>query len=758
MDGGSQSHESDIYAVLMDRFHSLQASHEKLKEQFNILLQEKSIAGGFGSTSSRVARVRNSVDEVMNMQEDSSGELAGEDSSWASYIHGAYYSGSPYKNVLECMGHAVHISRAGSEEIIYWNSSAEKLFGYKDYEVLGQRDAVLIIDEKRHALARKIMDRLSFGRSWAGQFPFKKRSGQIFVAIVTKSLLYEDGELVGTITVSSDAAVFNNLHLENTRVGQDPTDGKSRGRGINQKRIQLRAQPQIASSVSNLASKVLLRKHEDSGSDGSSNIREKEQNELDNAYLKSERPPRAPATRPQVNCKSPNAKNKIDGDGFESEESTSGFPQPLKLAEKVLAKLHIGGIANLNKNKDAVVQCNSLNGMSCSKVLVESSSPGAPQATQATSSHNEDLYPITAPVRVSEQLQTSDLQDLNTNGQNLEMEIEDTLQPQPDIQRFPNSREDSGSSIGSPSSKGDDESNLIVHCEIHWEDLQLREQIGQGSFAVVYRGIWNGSDVAVKVYFGNEYNDQTLLSYTQELYIMRTLRHPNVLLFMGAVCSQEKLALVTEYLPRGSLFKALHKSNQQLDIRRRLRMALDVARGMNYLHHRNPPIVHRDLKSSNLLVDKSWNVKVGDFGLSKLKNATFLTNNSGKGTPQWMAPEILRSEPSTENRMRGEKNQKRELGCPSIEKSDIYSFGVILWELMTESIPWKNLNSLQVVGIVGFMDRRLDLPVNLDPEISSIIRDCWHSKPENRPSFQDIIQKITDLIQTGANARRSPGL
>ena len=154
--------------------------------------------------------------------------------------------------------------------------------------------------------------------------------------------------------------------------------------------------------------------------------------------------------------------------------------------------------------------------MSCSKVLVESSSPGAPQATQATSSHNgivddvnhneehvikgvssaakglsrrsltisddltEGLYPITAPVRVSEQLQTSDLQDLNTNGQNLEMEIEDTLQPQPDVQRFPNSREDSGSSIGSPSSKGDDESNLIVHCEIHWEDLQLREQIGQG--------------------------------------------------------------------------------------------------------------------------------------------------------------------------------------------------------------------------------------------------------------------------------------
>ncbi|XP_042503693.1 serine/threonine-protein kinase CTR1-like isoform X1 [Macadamia integrifolia] len=84
-------------------------------------------------------------------------------------------------------------------------------------------------------------------------------------------------------------------------------------------------------------------------------------------------------------------------------------------------------------------------------------------------------------------------------------------------------------------------------------------------------------------------------------------------------------------------------------MRRRLRMALDVARGMNYLHNRNPPIVHRDLKSSNLLVDKNWIVKVGDFGLSKLKNATFLTAKSGRGTqPQWMAPELLRNEPSDE--------------------------------------------------------------------------------------------------------------
>ncbi|KAJ6388711.1 hypothetical protein OIU77_027133 [Salix suchowensis] len=166
-------------------------------------------------------------------------------------------------------------------------------------------------------------------------------------------------------------------------------------------------------------------------------------------------------------------------------------------------------------------------------------------------------------------------------------------------------------------------------------------------------------------------------------------------------------------------------------------MALDVARGMNYLHHRNPPILHRDLKSSNLLVDKNWTVKVGDFGLSKWKDAAFLTAKSGRGTVMIFVlffnnflqilngwpHEVLRNEPSN-------------------EKSDVFSFGVILWELMTVSVPWVKLNSLEVVGVVGFMDRRLELPESLDPKVASIISDCWLSDPEKRPSFEEIIQRI----------------
>ncbi|KAK7814336.1 putative serine/threonine-protein kinase sis8 [Quercus suber] len=326
------------------------------------------------------------------------------------------------------------------------------------------------------------------------------------------------------------------------------------------------------------------------------------------------------------------------------------------------------------------------------------------------------------------------------------------MQRQPGDKHFPNSGESIGSN-GSSSSKGDNESNSIVDCEIRWEDLHLGEEIGQGFYAVVYHGLWNGSDVAIKVYFGNEYSEGTLLDFKKEIDIMKRLRHPNVLLFMGAAYTQERLSIVTEFLPRGSLYKTLHKNNQALDIRRRLRMALD-ARGMNNSHHRNPSIVHSDLKSSNLLVDKNWTVKAGDFGLSRLKDSTFITAKSGRGTPQWMAPEVLRNEPSN-------------------EKSDVFSFGVILWELMTESIPWNNLNGLQVVGVVGFMNRRLDLPEDLDPQVvgvvgfmnrrldlpedldpqvATIIKDCWHSDPEQRPSFKDIIQRMMGLLQRAAAA------
>ncbi|RZC66312.1 hypothetical protein C5167_009996 [Papaver somniferum] len=282
------------------------------------------------------------------------------------------------------------------------------------------------------------------------------------------------------------------------------------------------------------------------------------------------------------------------------------------------------------------------------------------------------------------------------------------------------------SSIGSTSLSSFDTGTDSSDYEIMWEELTVGEEIGRGACGTVYHGMWCGSDVALKVYYKFEYSEDLLQTFRQEVLLMKKLRHPNVLLFMGAVTSPENLCIVTEFLPRGSLFQLLQRGSCKLDKRRRVLMALDIARGMTYLHSRNPPVVHCDLKSSNLLVDKNWTVKVGDFGISRLKNATYLTGKSGRGTPQWMAPEVMRSDPSD-------------------EKSDVYSFGVILWELSTQRIPWGTLNSFQVIGAVGFMDQRLDIPKDTEPQWASLIESCWHSEPKCRPTFQSLLGQLKDL-------------
>ncbi|RLN08885.1 hypothetical protein C2845_PM11G25950 [Panicum miliaceum] len=326
----------------------------------------------------------------------------------------------------------------------------------------------------------------------------------------------------------------------------------------------------------------------------------------------------------------------------------------------------------------------------------------------------------------------------------------------------------SDKSSGTESAKSDLALEDVAEFEIQWEEIAIGERIGLGSFGEVYRGEWHGTEVAVKKFLQQDLSGDALEEFRTEVRIMKRLRHPNVVLFMGAITRVPNLSIVTEFLPRGSLFRLIHRPNNQLDERKRLRMALDVARGMNYLHNCSPVIVHRDLKSPNLLVDKNWVVKVCDFGLSRMKNKTFLSSRSTAGTvlinflhrapciwkrneifevtswfkcylksllnncaneqAEWMAPEVLRNEPSD-------------------EKCDVFSYGVILWELCTLLQPWEGMNAMQVVGAVGFQNRRLDIPDNIDPAIAEIIVKCWHTDPKLRPSFADIMAALKPLLK-----------
>ncbi|XP_011003793.1 PREDICTED: serine/threonine-protein kinase EDR1-like isoform X2 [Populus euphratica] len=268
--------------------------------------------------------------------------------------------------------------------------------------------------------------------------------------------------------------------------------------------------------------------------------------------------------------------------------------------------------------------------------------------------------------------------------------------------------------------------DVDVGDEICWEDLVIGERIGLGSYGEVYHADWNGTEGAVKKFLDQDFSGAALDEFKREVRIMRRLRHPNVVLFMGAVTRPPNLSIITEFLPRGSLYRILHRPQCQIDEKRRIRMALDVARGMNCLHASMPTIVHRDLKSPNLLVDKNWTVKVCDFGLSRLKHNTFLSSKSTAGTPEWMAPEVLRNEPSN-------------------EKCDVYSFGIILWELATIRLPWSGMNPMQVVGAVGFQNRSLEIPKEVDPLVARIIWECWQTDPNLRPSFAQLTVALKPL-------------
>ena len=230
--------------------------------------------------------------------------------------------------------------------------------------------------------------------------------------------------------------------------------------------------------------------------------------------------------------------------------------------------------------------------------------------------------------------------------------------------------------------------NTMREWEIAPADVQLHERVAVGGFAEVFRGTWNGTIVAVKQLL--ERGQDVVTRLREEAVVLSRLRHPNLLLFMGWCADPPFIA--TEFMRRGSLHNILRRNGAPLGGPRTHHVALSVARGMQYLHSRSPPILHLDLKSPNILVDDKWRVKIADFGLSRVRRNTLLSGRSNiHGTFEWMAPEMLRAENFD-------------------EKADVYSYGVVLWELLSAPLtPWNELINVQVVAVVGYDRQRLVL-------------------------------------------------
>ncbi|XP_024990418.1 serine/threonine-protein kinase STY46-like isoform X1 [Cynara cardunculus var. scolymus] len=274
--------------------------------------------------------------------------------------------------------------------------------------------------------------------------------------------------------------------------------------------------------------------------------------------------------------------------------------------------------------------------------------------------------------------------------------------------------------------------------EIDPQFLTLDHKVASGSYGDLYKGTYRSQEVAIKVLKAERIDTDMQKEFAQEVYIMRKIRHKNVVQFIGACTKPSSLCIVTEFMSGGSVYDYLHKQKGTFKLPILLKVAIDISRGMDYLHQNN--IIHRDLKAANLLMDENDVVKVADFGVARVKAQTGVMT-AETGTYRWMAPEVIEHKPYD-------------------HKADVFSFGVVLWELLTGKLPYEYLTPVQAaIGVVQ-KNLRPTIPKNTQPKLTELLGRCWQKDPSLRPDFTeiiDILKKISSQIENTEDRRTEKG-
>ena len=304
------------------------------------------------------------------------------------------------------------------------------------------------------------------------------------------------------------------------------------------------------------------------------------------------------------------------------------------------------------------------------------------------------------------------------------------------------------------------------HFRVDFSELEMIERIGSGAFGEIYKCRWRGILVAAKCIKASKIQREWLLKkgadgnnadriknrieaiqqtaitedekemaledFRQEILFMRRLRHPNIVMMLGYSFSDNVEVMISE-ICRCSLldvFKANKISNWQIPKRTQIVYAQQLAQGMNYLHKGRPPIIHRDLKPANLLLDFSGTLKIADFGLATIRrnpnqNQTEAFMMTGEtGSYRFMAPEVFRHEVYTES-------------------VDVYSYSMIFYQILLGIAPWAALSGLDAVTKAAVDGERPLIPRNVDGRLSTLLRRCWDENPRARPSFEEIITRLS---------------
>ncbi|XP_062613189.1 serine/threonine-protein kinase B-raf-like isoform X1 [Saccostrea cucullata] len=277
--------------------------------------------------------------------------------------------------------------------------------------------------------------------------------------------------------------------------------------------------------------------------------------------------------------------------------------------------------------------------------------------------------------------------------------------------------------------------------EINGDQIQMHKRIGSGSFGTVYRGYYHGH-VAIKRLNVTAPTPQQLRAFKNEVAVLRKTRHTNILLFMGWT-SKPQLAIVTQWCEGSSLYKHIHEDDIKFEMLTIMEISRQTAQGMDYLHAKS--IIHRDLKSNNIFLTENLTVKIGDFGLATMKTRWSGSHQfqQPSGSILWMAPEVIRMKEAN----------------PYTNQSDVYAFGIVLYELMTQSLPYSNIsNKDQILYMVGKGTLRPDLSKarkDTPKRFKILMQDCCKYDREQRPLFPQILSVLESLERSLPKVHRS---
>lgn len=271
-------------------------------------------------------------------------------------------------------------------------------------------------------------------------------------------------------------------------------------------------------------------------------------------------------------------------------------------------------------------------------------------------------------------------------------------------------------------------------CIIPFPHLKLGRELGSGGYGKVVAARFLSTDVAVKQV--TTLSEQARKEFVDEANLLQDLRHQHVIQFMGVALDDTSLYIVMELASNGTLWHLLHGRPELCTPARRLQWAREAALGVEYLHGQTPMVVHRDLKSVNLLLCEDNHVKVSDFGLSKRLERGALPR-SHVGTPAWKAPEMIDS-------------------LSYDEKVDVYSFGIVMWELLSCREPFRELRAVSpwlIYRAVVQERQRPPLPTSASvpprsPLYVPLMQECWDQDPLLRPSFTAIVARLRAMSPT----------